>query len=80
MREVDGVYGGEMRARITTFSAFLYCDSGMIPWLIVAQILSETGQTLSSLVGERIALFPVSGELNYRVPDAKAAIAAVEAR
>jgi hypothetical protein len=29
-------------------------------------------------VGERIALFPVSGELNYRVPDAKATIAAFE--
>jgi phosphomannomutase len=79
MREVDGVYGGEMSAH-HYFQRFAYCDSGMIPWLIVAQILSETGQTLSSLVGERIALFPVSGELNYRVPDAKAAIAAVEAR
>ncbi|MGC1524336.1 MAG: phosphomannomutase CpsG [Steroidobacteraceae bacterium] len=79
MREVDGVYGGEMSAH-HYFQRFAYCDSGMIPWLIVAQILSETGQTLSSLVGERIALFPVSGELNYRVPDAQAAIAAIEAR
>jgi phosphomannomutase/phosphoglucomutase len=79
MREVDGVYGGEMSAH-HYFQRFAYCDSGMIPWLIVAQILSETGQTLSSLVGERIALFPVSGELNYPVPDAKAAIAAIEAR
>jgi phosphomannomutase len=79
MREVDGVYGGEMSAH-HYFQRFAYCDSGMIPWLIVAQIVSETGQTLSSLVGERIALFPVSGELNYRVPDAKAAIEAIEAR
>ena len=79
MREVDGVYGGEMSAH-HYFQRFAYCDSGMIPWLIVAQILCESGQTLSSLVGERIALFPVSGELNYRVPDAKAAIDAIEAR
>jgi phosphomannomutase len=79
MREVDGVYGGEMSAH-HYFQRFAYCDSGMIPWLIVAQILSESGQTLSSLVGERIALYPVSGELNYRVPDAKAAIATIEAR
>jgi phosphomannomutase len=79
MREVDGVYGGEMSAH-HYFQRFAYCDSGMIPWLIVAQILSESGQTLSELVGERIGLFPVSGELNYRVPDAKAAIAAFEAR
>jgi phosphomannomutase len=79
MREVDGVYGGEMSAH-HYFRRFAYCDSGMIPWLIVAQILSETGQKLSALVGERIGLFPVSGELNYRVPDSKAAIAAFEQR
>jgi phosphomannomutase len=79
MREVDGVYGGEMSAH-HYFKRFAYCDSGMIPWLIVAQILCESGQSLSSLVGERIGLFPVSGELNYRVPDAKATLAAIEAR
>ena len=79
MREVDGVYGGEMSAH-HYFRRFAYCDSGMIPWLVVAQILSESGQKLSALVGERIGLFPVSGELNYRVPDAKAAIAAFEQR
>jgi phosphomannomutase len=79
MREVDGIYGGEMSAH-HYFKRFAYCDSGMIPWLIVAQILSESGHSLSSLVGERIGLYPVSGELNYRVPDAKATLAAIEAR
>jgi phosphomannomutase len=79
MREVDGVYGGEMSAH-HYFRRFAYCDSGMIPWLIVAQILSESGRKLSALVGERIARFPVSGELNYRIPDAKAAIADFEQR
>ena len=79
MREVDGVYGGEMSAH-HYFRRFAYCDSGMIPWLLVAQILSETREPLSKLVGERIGRFPVSGELNYRVPDAKATIAAIEAQ
>jgi phosphomannomutase len=79
MREVDGVYGGEMSAH-HYFRRFAYCDSGMIPWLLVAQILSESGQPLSRLVAERIGLFPVSGELNYRVPDAKATIAAFESQ
>jgi phosphomannomutase len=79
MREVDGVYGGEMSAH-HYFRRFAYCDSGMIPWLIVAQLLSESGQRLSQLVNQRIAKFPASGELNYRVPDSKAAIAAVEKR
>ncbi|MEA3151888.1 MAG: phosphomannomutase [Gammaproteobacteria bacterium] len=78
MREVDGVYGGEMSAH-HYFRRFAYCDSGMIPWLLLTQILSESGQPMSQLVGERIGLFPVSGELNYRVPDAKATIAAFEA-
>jgi phosphomannomutase len=79
MREVDGVYGGEMSAH-HYFRRFAYCDSGMIPWLVIAQILSETGVALSKLVDERIGLYPVSGELNYRVPDAKATIAAFETR
>jgi phosphomannomutase len=79
MREVDGVYGGEMSAH-HYFRRFAYCDSGMIPWLIVAQILSESGRPLSALVDERIGLFPVSGELNYRVSDARATMAAFESR
>jgi phosphomannomutase len=79
MREVDAVYGGEMSAH-HYFRRFSYCDSGMIPWLVVAQIVSESGKKLSTLVDERIEKFPVSGELNYRVPDSKAAIAAIEAR
>ncbi len=79
MREVDGVYGGEMSAH-HYFRRFAYCDSGMIPWLLLAQRVCETGQKLSAMVGERIGLYPVSGELNYRIPDAKAAIAAFEER
>jgi phosphomannomutase len=62
------------------FRRFSYCDSGMIPWLLITQIISESKQPLSKLVGERIARYPVSGELNYRVPDAAAAMAAVQAR
>jgi phosphomannomutase len=77
MRDVDAVYGGEMSAH-HYFRRFAYCDSGMIPWLLVAQILCESGQPLSKLVGERIALFPISGELNYRVPDSRATLAVIE--
>jgi phosphomannomutase/phosphomannomutase/phosphoglucomutase len=76
MREVDGIYGGEMSAH-HYFRDFSYCDSGMIPWLLVTQLMSQNGKTLSQLVGERMRLFPASGEINRRVPDAKATIAAV---
>ena len=79
MREVDAAYGGEMSAH-HYFREFSYCDSGMIPWLVVAQVLSDTGKPLSALVGERMRLFPASGEINRRVPDGAKAIAAVEAR
>ena len=76
MREVDGIYGGEMSAH-HYFRNFSYCDSGMIPWLLVTQIISDTGKSLSELVGERIRLFPASGEINRRVEDAAATIDAV---
>ncbi|MCJ7453534.1 MAG: phosphomannomutase [Steroidobacteraceae bacterium] len=79
MRDVDGIYGGEMSAH-HYFRDFAYCDSGMIPWLVVLQVMSDTGKTLSQLVGERMRLFPASGEINRRVPDAPATFAAVLAR
>jgi phosphomannomutase len=79
MRDVDAIYGGEMSAH-HYFRDFAYCDSGMIPWLLVTQVMSETGKALSQLVGERMRLFPASGEINRRVPDAPATIAAVLAR
>lgn len=78
MRDADAVYGGEMSAH-HYFRRFGYCDSGQIPWLLVAQLLSESGKPLSALVGERIAKFPASGEINRRVQDAPATIKQVQA-
>ena len=78
MRAEDAVYGGEMSAH-HYFRDFAYCDSGMIPWLLVTAILSRAGKPLSELVRERQAAFPVSGEINSRVADPQAAIARVEA-
>jgi phosphomannomutase len=52
----------------------------MIPWLLVLQVMSETGMSLSQLVGERVKLFPASGEVNRRVADAKTTIDAVLAK
>ena len=69
MRDVDAIYGGEMSAH-HYFRDFSYADSGMIPWLLVAEILCRTGATLASLVEERMEKFPASGEINRRVDDA----------
>jgi phosphomannomutase / phosphoglucomutase len=67
LRREDAVYGGEMSAH-HYFRDFAYCDSGMIPWLLVAERISRSGRTLAELVGARMAAFPCSGEINYRVP------------
>ena len=69
---------GEMSAH-HYFREFSYCDSGMLPWLLVAQLMSKTGKSLSELVGERIERFPVSGEINRRLKDPKAALERVRA-
>jgi phosphomannomutase/phosphomannomutase/phosphoglucomutase len=79
MREVDGVYGGEMSAH-HYFRDFSYCDSGMIPWLLVLQQICASGKSLSQLVGERMKAFPASGELNRKLPDAKKVLAAAQAK
>jgi len=73
MRLEDAVYGGEMSAH-HYFRDFAYCDSGMIPWLLVAELLCVEDKTLSELVGDRMAAYPASGEINSSLPAPKEAI------
>ncbi|MBJ9950999.1 phosphomannomutase CpsG [Acinetobacter bereziniae] len=73
MREHNAVYGGEMSAH-HYFRDFAYCDSGMIPWLLAISVLSDTQQSLSSLVENMIAKFPCSGEINFKVVDTQETI------
>jgi len=79
MREHDAIYGGEMSAH-HYFRDFSYADSGMIPWLLVAELLCTTGKPLSALVGERIAAYPTSGEINREVDDAAATLEKLHAK
>ncbi|MBQ0956167.1 phosphomannomutase CpsG [Serratia symbiotica] len=69
MRKEDAIYGGEMSAH-HYFRDFAYCDSGMIPWLLVAALLSAKEKTLSQLVGDRIQAYPASGEINRELTNA----------
>jgi phosphomannomutase len=78
MRAEDAVYGGEMSAH-HYFRDFAYCDSGMVPWLLMAALLSETGKPLSRLVAERRERYPSSGEINHRVTAPEKVIAAIRA-
>lgn len=78
MRSEDAIYGGEMSAH-HYFRDFAYCDSGMIPWLLVTELLSVKGQPLSEMVSERIAAYPSPGEINFRLTDPKTVIAGIRA-
>ncbi len=78
MRLEDAVYGGEMSAH-HYFKDFFYCDSGMIPWLLVVELISKSGKSLTQLVEERMAMFPCSGEINSVLDDAQATLVKVEA-
>ncbi|MEP3347687.1 MAG: phosphomannomutase [Litoreibacter sp.] len=78
MRDVDAVYGGEMSAH-HYFRDFMYCDSGMIPWLLLIEHMSASGKKLSELVADMQARFPSSGEINFKLADKQPAIDAFEA-
>ncbi len=78
MREVNGIYGGEMSAH-HYFRDFGYCDSGMIPWLLICEMISIQKRSLASMLDERIARYPVSGEINTQVADTDLAISTIEA-
>lgn len=77
MRKEDAIYGGEMSAH-HYFKEFAYCDSGMIPWLLLIQTISIEGRPLSELVKERMEKYPVSGEINRTVSDPKAVMQSIE--
>ncbi|SNR32309.1 phosphomannomutase [Paracoccus sediminis] len=79
MRDVGAIYGGEMSAH-HYFRDFYYCDSGMIPWLLMIELLSRKGKTLAELLEERMRLYPSSGETNYHIDDPDAAIARLIAK
>ena len=78
MRKVDGIYGGEMSAH-HYFRDFGYCDSGMIPWLLISEMMSVQNRPLADMVDERIRLFPCSGEINTEVDDIQRSIETVQA-
>ncbi len=77
MRAEDAIYGGEMSAH-HFFKQFAYCDSGMIPWLLVAKLVLQSGKTLAELVAHRMQKYPCSGEINRKVSDAKTVIEAIQ--
>ena len=70
MRLEDAIYGGEMSAH-HYFRDFFYCDSGMIPWLLVLELVSKSGISLSNLVNDMMIKYPSPGEINFKVNNPK---------
>ncbi len=79
MRKENAIYGGEMSAH-HYFRDFSFCDSGMIPWLLVMELMSAAGKPLSALMQERMERYPISGEINSKVADAGAVLRKIEAK
>ncbi|HDT6077814.1 MULTISPECIES: phosphomannomutase/phosphoglucomutase [Aeromonas] len=77
MREEDAIYGGEMSAH-HYFRDFAYCDSGMIPWLLVVELVSRRGLPLKAMLAEQMAAFPASGEINRKLENSAGVLAAIE--
>ncbi|MBR6014030.1 MAG: phosphomannomutase [Selenomonadaceae bacterium] len=66
LRQENGIYGGELASH-HYFRDFYYCDSGMIPWLMILELLSHNNKKLSEMMAERLETHPVSGEINTKV-------------
>ncbi len=79
LRKENAIYGGEMSAH-HYFRDFAYCDSGMIPWLLVAELVAKTGKPLSSLVNQQMRAYPCSGEINFTVKDAKQVLSVIHSQ
>jgi phosphomannomutase len=79
MRRENALYGGEMSGH-HYFRDFSFCDSGMIPWLLVLSMMCRRRQALSALIAERQRRYPVSGEINRQVGDPDGVLARVEER
>ncbi|OGQ96170.1 MAG: phosphomannomutase [Deltaproteobacteria bacterium RIFOXYA12_FULL_61_11] len=79
MRAEDAVYGGEMSAH-HYFREFFYCDSGMLPWLLLCELVGKAGRPLADLLAESMEAFPISGEQNRTVADPQRALALVKER
>jgi phosphomannomutase len=79
MREVDAVFAGEVSGHYY-FRDFSYADSGLIPALMVLEILARSDQPLSQMVASLRERYHISGEINSTVADPGAAIERLRAR
>jgi phosphomannomutase len=76
MREVDALFAGEVSAHYY-FREFTRADTGVVPFLVMLELLSR-GQTLSQLLGPFRERYFLSGEINTPVADVDAKLREIE--
>lgn len=79
MREVNSIYGGEMSAH-HYFRDNYYSDSGMIPFLLILELMSLENKPFSELVNEMISKYPCSGEINTNIENPSAKVEEIKAK
>ena len=79
MREIDALFAGEVSGHYY-FRDFSYADTGLIPALLVLELVANAGRRLSELVARFRDRYHISGEINSTVPDAAAAIQRIRER
>ncbi|MFY9484279.1 MAG: phosphomannomutase/phosphoglucomutase [Patescibacteria group bacterium] len=79
MREVDAVFSGESSGH-TYFRDFWYADTGIIPLLLILELLSKSGKKLSELTKPYLDQYPISGEINSTVSDVETVLKKIEER
>jgi len=79
MREVDALFAGEVSAHYY-FRAFTRADTGVVPFLVMLQLLSRSGRKLSELLAPFRAAYFLSGEINTPVADVDGKLREIEER
>lgn len=73
MREIDALFAGEVSGHYY-FRDFSYADTGLVPALLVMEMVCQAGRPLSELVAEFRDRYHISGEINSTVADAPGAL------
>jgi phosphomannomutase len=68
MRDVDAVFAGEVSAHYY-FRDFCQADSGVVPFLLMLELVSKRGQKLSGLLAALRSRYFLTGEINTPVAD-----------
>jgi phosphomannomutase len=79
MREEGALFAGEVSAHYY-FRDFTQADTGVVPFLVMLELLSRAGQPLSALLAPFRERYFITGEINTPVADVEAKLDELEER